>query len=245
MSADRLAAAMRLAALAALPLTLVACDWFTDFKSQPSIRNWESAGNDSLPTRSNPTYSIPTTGMMVPAYAISYTRSPAVLDSLSRLSNPTPMSEESLRNGRMQYQINCAVCHGPAGKGNAPVAQFGFPAFPLTTELTINRTDGYIFGIIRNGGNIMPPYNRIEEMDRWDVVNYVRALQGRAAGFTVDTLPFGTPGQTGAAVPGATSRGPTRPAPFFAPDSIRRVRSTTPGAVTPPAAGQPGGGGHQ
>ena len=41
------------------------------------------------------------------------------------------------------------------------------------------RTDGYIFGMIRNGRGLMPPYNRIEEMDRWDVVNYVRALQGK------------------------------------------------------------------
>lgn len=242
MSADRFRFVARLAVLAMLPAALGACDWFTDFKDQPSIRYWESAGNDSLPTRSNPTYSVPTTGQMVPAYVVSYARNQATLDSMSALlRNPTPMSEESLRNGRMQYQINCSVCHGPAGRGNGPVAQFGFPAFPLTTELTMNRTDGYIFGIIRNGGNIMPPYNRIEEMDRWDIVNYVRALQGRAAGFTVDTMPFGTPGQTGAAVPGATQRGPTRPVPFYAPDSIRRAGSPTPGAVTPPPAGQPGG----
>ncbi len=45
-------------------------------------------------------------------------------------------------------------------------------------DITRNRTDGYIFGMIRNGGVFMPTYNRIEEMDRWDVVNYVRALAG-------------------------------------------------------------------
>ena len=233
---------MRLAVLAAIPLALGACDWFTDFKSQPSIRYWESAGNDSLPTRANPVHSVPTTGAQTPAFAFGYGKDVATRDSMSVLRNPRPMSEESLRNGRMHYQINCSVCHGPSGRGaGAPVGQFGFPVFPLTVGNAADKPDGFIYATIRNGANIMPPYNRIEEMDRWDVVNYVRALQGRAPGFTVDTLPFGTPGQTGAAVPGYTPRGPTRPAPFFAPDSIRGVRSPTPGAVTPPPAGQPGG----
>ena len=36
---------------------------------------------------------------------------------------------------------------------------------------------GVIFGIIRNGRGLMPPYNRIEENDRWDLINYLRALQ--------------------------------------------------------------------
>jgi len=60
---------------------------------------------------------------------------------------------------------------------------------------------------------VMPNYNRIEEADRWDVVNYVRALQ---AG-TADTTLAGYPGQNGATVPGPSRTAPTRPAPFLAP----------------------------
>ena len=33
--------------------------------------------------------------------------------------------------------------------------------------------------MIRNGRGLMPTYNRIEEPDRWDIVNYLRAIQGK------------------------------------------------------------------
>jgi hypothetical protein len=60
----------------------------------------------------------------------------------------------------------------------------------------------------------MPTYNRIEEMDRWDVVNYVKALQGRGATVTpADTGALAAPGVTGEAVPGSTRLGPTRGVP--------------------------------
>jgi hypothetical protein len=70
--------------------------------------------------------------------------------------------------------------------------------------------------MIRNGRGAMPPYNRIEESDRWDVVNYVRGLQGKA-GVTVPTGALAKPGVTGRWVPGYTQMAPTRPAPFVAP----------------------------
>ena len=66
--------------------------------------------------------------------------------------------------------------------------------------------------MIRNGRGLMPTYNRIEEMDRWDVVNYVRGLQGR---YAVATGPVGLPGETGDKVPGFSQSGPTRPSPYY------------------------------
>jgi hypothetical protein len=72
------------------------------------------------------------------------------------------------------------------------------------------RTDGYIYGMIRNGRGLMPSYNRIPEMDRWDVVNYIRALQGKAEGMTFLTGPMAPPGVTGDMLPGASRLGPSR-----------------------------------
>jgi len=65
----------------------------------------------------------------------------------------------------------------------------------------------------------MPPYNRIEEMDRWDVVNYLRALQG-VNGKIVPVGPLAAPGVTGDKVPGPTRLGPNQAAPFFNPRSV-------------------------
>src|SRR5438093_13753345 len=73
--------------------------------------------------------------------------------------------------------------------------------------------------MIRNGRGLMPPYNTIEEMDRWDVVNYLRALQG-VNGKTVVVGPLAAPGVTGDKLPGATRMGPTKPAPFYNPRSV-------------------------
>jgi mono/diheme cytochrome c family protein len=44
--------------------------------------------------------------------------------------------------------------------------------------------------MIRNGRGTMPTYNRIEERDRWDVVNYVRALQGKVTGIPFERGPL-------------------------------------------------------
>jgi hypothetical protein len=73
--------------------------------------------------------------------------------------------------------------------------------------------------MIRNGRGLMPPYTRIEEMDRWDVVNYLRALQG-VNGRHVEVGPLAAPGVTGDKVPGPTVLGPNKEAPFFPPRSL-------------------------
>jgi hypothetical protein len=88
--------------------------------------------------------------------------------------------------------------------------------------------------MIRNGRGLMPTYNRIEEMDRWDVVNYVRALQGRIQNTTGGTAPYGYPGQNGATVPGPTRTAPTRPAPMWHPSM---AAAAAPGVV--PVQGTP------
>ncbi|HEX5436418.1 MAG TPA: cytochrome c [Gemmatimonadaceae bacterium] len=200
--------------LAALLLT--GCSWFTDFKNQPKVEPWEAtdyAGSDTIPFRGNPQTSVPITGDPVPGYVVSYSNLPATIDSMSGLVNPTPPTARSLENGRKYYQINCAVCHGPSGHGNGPAVKYGIPAPNLTLPTTQNRTDGYIFGMIRNGRGLMPTYDRIEYMDRWDVVNYVRALQGKLS-VKADTSPPGYPGENGNTVPRATLTAPTRPVPY-------------------------------
>jgi mono/diheme cytochrome c family protein len=150
------------------------------------------------------------------ALETSYNPLPGTVDSMSSIPNPTPISAASLANGHKYFEINCAVCHGDKGMGDGPATKFGMPGINLTADVTKNRTDGYIFGMIRNGRGAMPTYNRIEEMDRWDVVNYIRALQGKA-GVEVATGKIAEPGVTGRWVPGYTQTAPTLPAPFVPP----------------------------
>ena len=220
-----------------LDAAVTGCSWFTDFKQQPKIDPWESAG-DSIPPRGNPQSSVPVFGSAAPGFAYDRSSAIPVIETMSGIANPVAADTRSLNNGRMLFQINCAVCHGALGRGDGPATRFGMAGIGLTTDITKNRTDGYIFAMIRNGRNLMPSYNRIEEPDRWDVVNYVRALQGRY-GATPDTA-HGRPGETGALVPGASATAPTRPAPYYnhiypQAGAMPRAAGQTP-ATTPPAA---------
>jgi mono/diheme cytochrome c family protein len=214
-------------ALVALVASLTAgCSWFTDFKDQPKMEPWESV-SDSVPPRGNPQNSVPLQGSIIPGFLVSRQPLPATIDSMSTLVNPVPADARSLDNGRKLYQINCAVCHGANGAGVGPAVRYGMAGIGLVNDRVRGLSDGYIWGMIRNGRGVMPSYNRIEELERWDVVNYLRGLQGR---YPVDTA-MAAPGVTGAALPGPSLTAPTRPAPFFSP-----VRAPTAGQA--PAAGE-------
>jgi mono/diheme cytochrome c family protein len=192
---------------------LGACSWFTDFKEQPKFDPWEST-SDTIPMRGNPQYSVSVYGSAAPGYAISRERLPGTIDSMSSIPNPVTADARSLDNGHKYYAINCAVCHGDRGHGDGPATQYGMPGINIAGPgaPALGYTDGYIWGMIRNGRGLMPTYNRIEEMDRWDVVNYIRGLQGR---HQVAIGPVGLPGETGDKVPGPSQMGPTRPSPYY------------------------------
>jgi len=236
MSADRTMRLRRAGALA-LTIALTACSWFTDFKDQPKFDPWTSP-NDSIPMRGNPQNSVPIYGSAAPGYAVSRANLPTTIDSMAAIPNPVPADARSLLNGRKYYSINCAVCHGDLGKGDGPIVAKGFPPIPLVGPASPapGRTDGYIWGMMRNGRGLMPSYNRIEELDRWDVVNYVRGLQGR---YAVQTGPVGLPGETGDKLPGYSQTGPTRPSPYYVRAGSQAGPPTASAGQQPDSAARP------
>jgi mono/diheme cytochrome c family protein len=130
--------------------------WFTTMRDQPAIRPFE------LP-RTPPAGSVPVTGRE---------------DSLR---NPVPVSDRSLRRGRQVFEQYCIVCHGPAGRGDGTVVPMFVPPPDLTMATSVQRTDGYLYAMIRQGRGIMPRYgDKIGGADRWHVVHYLRQLQGTA-----------------------------------------------------------------
>jgi mono/diheme cytochrome c family protein len=221
-----------LAVAALLSVSLTACSWFTDFKEQPSYHPWKTA-SDTVPPRANPQSSVSVYGTAAPAFMYDHAPTPAAVEAMAGIPNPVSPDARSLNNGRLLFQINCAVCHGPMGRGDGTVTRYGMAGIGLISDVTKNRTDGYIFGKIRNGGPIMPSYDRIEESERWDIVNYLRELQGKlGTGVAIDTT-HGRPGETGVLVPGASVTAPTRPAPYY--HFIYPQAGAQPSTVSPPA----------
>ncbi|HEU0299366.1 MAG TPA: cytochrome c [Longimicrobium sp.] len=205
--------------LAASAIVLCACtDWagYDLDRASGAVPAFSTMRNDVTPDpyqmpREPVPGTVPTQHPLgdVPA---AYTQ--AQLDSIApTLANPLPRTPQVLARGRLQYERNCAVCHGAAGDGAGTVidAQNKFPFAPaLNAAATAGRSDGYLYAVIDVGRNFMPPYgNRITHLDRWAVVHYVRQLQGTAAtqgpppaaapaGAPVDSAPASTP----ATVPG-------------------------------------------
>ena len=108
---------------------------------------------------------------------------PDVVDSLT---NPVPATAESLARGEQLYERVCIVCHGPDGAGTTAYIFEVHPAlaaYPLTGEVAMARSDGYLYGMIRVGRALMPAYgHQISHYDRWHIVNYVRQMQGLGPG---------------------------------------------------------------
>lgn len=102
-----------------------------------------------------------------------------VTTTADALVNPTAATvETTLARGDTLYHTYCALCHGPTGNlGGTVGPRVGAPS--LMTVSARDRSDGYLYSIIRYGRGVMARYgdkvSRPE--DRWAIVNYVRTLQ--------------------------------------------------------------------
>jgi mono/diheme cytochrome c family protein len=123
------------------------------------------------------------------------------------MTDPYPVNEATVAQGARLFQITCAPCHGVEGKGGGPVtkndptagiSRFPVPAPPLSGAGAVpaQRSDGYIYYTIRNGGALMPPYGvSLTDRERWAVVAYLRTLEGNTYTPPAAVAPTaGTPG---------------------------------------------------
>lgn len=91
-----------------------------------------------------------------------------------------PYQAASVAHGLRLYQENCAVCHGVNGYGDGPVGQMLQPRpADLTAKHTGDHTAGDLFWWLGHGipGTAMRGFaDRLSDMDRWDLINYLRTL---------------------------------------------------------------------
>jgi mono/diheme cytochrome c family protein len=143
---------------------VIKIDWVSFMEIQPSYQPQE----EPLPL---PSGSIPIEGA-------------AYIPGLGSPVNPVPADQVSLKRGEQFFGIACALCHGADGKGTGPFAAFLATSKPanLLDEDIISESDGAIFMTITSGvPGSMPSLreNLPDAHSRWDVVNYVRLLQGK------------------------------------------------------------------
>ena len=122
--------------------------------------------------------------LVIVAYALAFTvapniPTPAVPFTARFAQNPTPDTQETIDMGRVVFQANCAICHGPRGLGDGPQA-FVLNPKPVNLQLHVpQHATGEIYYWITNGvaGTGMPAWkDTLGDTQRWQVVRYLQAL---------------------------------------------------------------------
>ncbi len=157
-------------------------NWFPQMKRQPTFQAFER-----VPYKDQDQGFLPPEGTVPVGWgdipnlaALSFAEQDAV-------ENPVAFEFQSIERGAVIYNRYCTTCHGAEGGGNGPVAGLPFGKGPFGLVLPIGGpmsvakglTDGHIYTTVSLGRGRMPSYQRILPEDRWNVVNYVRMLNGQ------------------------------------------------------------------
>lgn len=103
----------------------------------------------------------------------------------AQVKNPLPplVGKDSLEAARL-FNINCAICHGPKADGNGPLSTSGKigAIANLTLPIYVALADGTMYHSINYGKNNMGSYApQLNRRQRWQMVQYIRTLQPKAA----------------------------------------------------------------
>lgn len=98
--------------------------------------------------------------------------------------NPVSADARSLEAGKSIYARECATCHGDTGKGNGPdAADLSRQPPDFHAPAVAGQSDGELFWKLTEGRKPMPRYGRtLSDDDRWNVVNYIRSIEGGGGG---------------------------------------------------------------
>ena len=108
--------------------------------------------------------------------------------------NPTKFTDESVGRGKKLFATQCAMCHGKTGDGKGDLAMVMHVNPPDFTkpETLAKRTDGELYTIINKGSLGMPAEgDRLKEKQAWDLVNFLRTLQGEKPAKSAESHPGG------------------------------------------------------
>lgn len=97
----------------------------------------------------------------------------APADAASR-PNPLATKPQTAAGGRKLFIRNCVECHGKDGTGIEKKH-----SADLQLPVVQQQSDGVLFWKITNGntGRGMPSFSKMPELQRWQIVLYIRTLK--------------------------------------------------------------------
>lgn len=157
------------------PAMAQAWPWDRDMMNQIAIKPQESVDEANPGMKVFPRRSVPVPGTTV--FVKDF-------DAATKMANPVKRDAKSVDMGGRLFMIYCKPCHGVSGTGDGYVGEkLILKPYNLTSSNDQHSwtdkayPDGYIFGMMTFGGAVMPSYaNDLSATERWDVVNYIRAI---------------------------------------------------------------------
>ncbi len=92
---------------------------------------------------------------------------------------PFRVTREVLARGQDRYNIFCSPCHGRLGDGGGMIVRRGFRRPPSYHIERLRKAPvGHFYDVITHGFGSMYDYaDRLQPVDRWAIIAYIRALQ--------------------------------------------------------------------
>lgn len=81
------------------------------------------------------------------------------------------------------FEINCAHCHGSAGRGDGPVAPYlSQPSADLRAPSVQAKSEAALYAVVTSGLGAMPPFQgELAADERWALVAWITSLNGQTS----------------------------------------------------------------
>ena len=95
-------------------------------------------------------------------------------DGIAKRPNPLAQKPLAAAGGKKLFLRNCAECHDKDGNGRAKKH-----SADLQLAVVQQQSDGALFWKITNGntGRGMPSFSKLPELERWQLVLFIRTLK--------------------------------------------------------------------